>query len=120
MSIQQIKYSVSIPQSEYDDLMLRLQAGEEVFLKDQHHKRSRIYLKDGKMYDTDRLDGKIDFDREVLPLPKDLSRFEVRSEWGRLTIEHGKSFESIDLGDVILHLFRGADGLIPYLCKKIE
>jgi hypothetical protein len=76
-------YKVALPKDEYDDLFERLENGKEIEITDRWGKSSRIYLKDGKIYDTDRFNGKFDYDREVEPLDTSkYDRFVYNTKWG--------------------------------------
>ena len=101
-------YQVAVPQVEYNDLLLRLSCGETVSLTDAQGDRHPIYLKDGKIYDTDRLRGKFDYDREVVGI--DEHHGESKTKWARFNRDYGPPIRTTVFEGFAAHEFRDAAG----------
>ena len=81
-------YVVGMRQTEIDDFHRRLDAGEEVFTTNKFGVKSRVYRKDGKLYDSDRAGGIFDSDREIKPIDNVPNGPET-SRWWKLIQKYG-------------------------------
>jgi hypothetical protein len=98
-----------ISREEYNSNLKRLQAGEEAHVVNKHGVISRLYLKDGKMYDTDRSEGQ-ESDPEVIVDTYETAPLTV---WGFLHKTCGPPVEKY--ADIGLFYFRTPEGeRIPY------
>ena len=113
---------VGVPKAHYDELQKMFDAGEEVSVTDRWGQSSKLYRKDGKIYDPDRLNGTIDFDREVVPMPSEDDMpvlegpsgspaphqrcLELRTNFAKLLGEYGPPKETTRMPDgSVMHVF---------------